>query len=509
MTKPKILLFDFGTILVGLSKQRCIDALKKIGCGRIAYYVDECRQEDLFHELEIGGSIEAFCEEARRQSSYTDDNGVVHECNASDEDICWAWNQLLTDIPVEKLRMVKWLHDECGFRTAILSNTNQIHWQYSLECLFTADGLKVEDYFDDIFLSCDMGMVKPDDNIYREMMTKLCSESGIKNLKPSDVLFIDDSKKNCAGAEANGIRAFHDAEGNRWQSLFREKVAVIGNFDGVHKGHQHVVETLKKIAAERQLQPTVITFDRHPRSVFDPNFNPEYLTIANEKETTLRSLGVDVVIMPFTQQLADTTARDFMHEILRGSMNVKTLLLGYDNRFGKRNEYENFDSYCEYGREVGVEVLLCDAVDVGDVRVSSSYVRHQVMQGNMPEVSRCLGRDYCVTGVVKAGRGEGRKMGFPTANLEPPYCKLLPKDGVYATRTLVGGREYKSVTNIGTRPTLDNGTDRTVETNIVDLCEDLYGKQITVSFLRRIRDERKFSSVEELKKQIEIDKKSL
>ena len=124
-----LLLFDFGTVLTGLSKQRCIAALQKVGCGRIAYYVDECRQEDLFHELEIGGSTESFCNEARRQSAYTDEMGVLHPCGATDEQIIWAWNELLTGVPVEKLRMIHHLRHDLGYRTAILSNTTKIHWE--------------------------------------------------------------------------------------------------------------------------------------------------------------------------------------------------------------------------------------------------------------------------------------------------------------------------------------------------------------------------------------------
>lgn len=507
--RKRVVLFDFGAILVGLSKLRCIDALKKIGCGRIAYYVDECRQEDLFHDLEIGGSIEAFCDEARKQSSFTDEMGKFHSCEATNEEICWAWNQLLTDIPVEKLRMVKRLHDEMGYYTAILSNTNQIHWQYAVEHLFTKDGLTVNDYFDEIFLSCDLGMVKPDDDIYQEMIQQLRSKQELSGINPADILFIDDSAKNCAAAEKNGIMTYHDKKGDTWQRLFMEKAVVIGNFDGVHKGHQYVIDRLKKVAAENNLQPAVITFDRHPRSLFDANFTPEYLTTLEEKQQQLKAQGVEVLMLPFTQRMADTTARDFMCHTLAEKFSVKLLLLGYDNRFGKRNEYENYESYRKYGDEMGIKVVLGDAADVEGVRVSSSYVRHQVSQGNIEEVNKCLGREFSVTGMVMKGRGEGSKMGFPTANLEPPYGKILPKDGVYATYTIIGGENFKSITNIGTRPTLDNGNDRTVETNIVDFNGDLYGKEITVCFVRRLRDEHKFSSVDELKKQIKRDVESL
>lgn len=510
-----VLLFDFGTILVGLSKDRCIEALKQIGCGRIAYYVDECRQEDLFHELEIGGSVEAFCEEARRQSSYTDEKGVFHPCKATDEEICWAWNQLLLDIPVEKLRMIHHLHHDMGIHTAVLSNTNQIHWQYALQHMFTADGLTVEDYFDEIFLSCDLGMVKPDDCIYQEMVQRLQRDCSMPSLQPSDILFIDDSVKNCIAAEANGIRTMHDAKGDTWMKQLEDMLtesdetqknyaAVIGNFDGVHRGHMHVIDNLKSLAEEHGLKPLVITFDRHPRALFDPNFQPEYLTTSDEKEALLRSLGAEVCVMPFNQSLADTTARDFMHR-LHDEKKVKLLLLGYDNRFGKRNEYEYFDDYRQYGDECGIEVIKASAIDVEGTRVSSSCVRHMVSAGKVAEAAVCLGRPFSISNKVIEGKQEGRKIGFPTANIDAPYGKIIPSNGVYATQTTVGGKVYDSVTNIGMRPTYHNGTQRTIETHIVGFSDNIYGEEITVAFRRRLRDEQQFDSPEALRSQIEQD----
>lgn len=516
LNNNSVLLFDFGTILVGLSKERCVRALEQIGCGRIAYYVDECRQEDLFHELEIGGSIEAFCDEARRQSSYTDEKGVYHPCKATNDEICWAWNQLLLDIPVEKLRLIHHLHHDLGIHTAILSNTNQIHWQYAVRHLFTADGLTVNDYFDEIFLSCDMQMVKPDDCIYQEMVRQLREGYGIPALQPHDILFIDDSAKNCMAAEANGIRAFHDPNGDKWmtklfagnqQQPLPEKGlcgGCIGNFDGIHLGHRHVIDMLKRVAAERGLRPVVITFDRHPRALFDPKFEPEYLTTVQEKEMLLRDAGVDVKVMPFTQQLADTTARDYMRR-LYDDMDVRLLLLGYDNRFGKRNEYETFEDYQRYGSELGIEVLRADAIDVAGSRVSSSYVRHLVREGRVDDASQCLGYLFSIAGTVVEGHREGRKIGFPTANINAPYGKIVPANGVYETETTIDGQRYKSVTNIGTRPTYDNGDQRSIETHVIGFDGTLYGRVITVGFVRRLRDEIPFASPDDLRKQIDLD----
>ncbi len=511
-----LLLFDFGAVLTGLSKQRCIEALRKIGCGRIAYYVDECRQEDLFHELEVGGSVETFCNEARRQSAYTDEMGVFHPCTATNEEICWAWNELLTGVPVEKLRMIRHLHEDLGYRTAILSNTNEIHWEKSIKEFFTVDGLTVDDYFDHVFLSCRMNKVKPDDDIYQEMLRETGEEA-------ENVLFIDDSEKNCRAAERNGIRTLYDPKGDKWMKKLpimlsgNGRAAVIGNFDGVHKGHISVINNLCRLAAERGLEPLAITFDRHPRSLFQADFHPEFLTTQEERITMLHHAlcpdDVDeaqkcVKVLPFTKEMADTSARDFMENMLRDELNVRLLLLGYDNRFGKTNPNENFDVYRQYGEELGIEVLMAEPLDVGEVRVSSSVIRKMIKEGDVEHANECLGYDYSITGTVVHGYEEGRKMGFPTANIMPPDGKLMPPNGVYASEVRIEGDERvrKGMTNIGTRPTF-HGDSVTIETNILGFIGNVYGKVITVSLKKMVREERHFDSPQELRQQIEEDRK--
>ena len=510
-----LLLFDFGTVLTGLSKQRCIAALQKVGCGRIAYYVDECRQEDLFHELEIGGSTESFCNEARRQSAYTDEMGVLHPCGATDEQIIWAWNELLTGVPVEKLRMIHHLRHDLGYRTAILSNTNKIHWEKALREYFTADGLRVEDYFDDIFLSYQMGMIKPDDDIYIEVKRR--AGQSIEN-----ILFIDDSEKNCRAAERNGIHAFHDATGERWMTALMPwlngdgKAAVIGNFDGVHRGHLSVINTLRTLATERHLTPIALTFDCHPRSVFQTDFHPEFLPTIEERVSLLHAAlqperdddaMADVHLLHFDKEFAAMPARQFMADVLRDQLGVRLLLLGYDNRFGRSNPEENFDTYRQYGRELGIEVLMAEPLDIGEVRVSSSHIRAMVKQGCMEEVSECLGYPYSIKGTVVHGYEEGRKIGFPTANILPPEGKLMPPNGVYESEVVIEGEERtrKGMTNIGTRPTY-NGTDVTIETNILGFIGNIYGKVITVKLKRMIRREMTFDTPEDLRRQIEKDR---
>lgn len=206
----KNIILDFGGILTGLDKERCIKALREIGAGKIAYYVDECRQEDLFHEIEIGNwSNKQFCDEARRRSSHYEDDGEKYVCNASDEQIMWAWNELITGIPAEKLQFVKKLHDSGKYRVAMLSNTNMIHWEKAVREFFTIEGLAVEDYFHDVFLSCQMHLVKPDAAIYERML----DEMGVKG---EECVFVDDSMRNCQEAEAVGIHTIHSPNGEDW-----------------------------------------------------------------------------------------------------------------------------------------------------------------------------------------------------------------------------------------------------------------------------------------------------
>ena len=509
-----MILLDFGAVLVGLDKQRCINALQQVGLDSIASYVDEHRSEDLFHRIELGGSSKEFCDEARRRSSG----------NPTDEEVEWAWGQLLTGIPKAKLQRIRELRAR-GYRTAVLSNTNHIHWKQALRDFFSIEGLTIEDYFDEVFLSCNLGIVKPCDDIYRAVTDKM-------GCAPEDILFIDDSVINCDGARKNGMHAYHDPTGNSWMSNTKTdediqkmyegikaepSVCIIGNFDGVHKGHQYIIERLKEIGRERRLRTIIVTFNSHPRTLFDKNFVPRYLTTIVEKTALLRQCGVDEVrVMPFTHEFANTTARDFMEHYLRDGMGVEVLLLGYDNHFGKRNAAEDFHTYREYGKELGIEVILADAKDVEEegrsVRVSSSHVRHLVMEGHMEETTLCLGRPYCISGIVVHGREEGRKMGFPTANIMPPERKLLPPNGAYETRVTIEGMEdtepMAAMTNIGRRPTFDdNDCNITIETNIFGFNGDIYNKNITIQFIRMIRPEQHFSSTEALRQQLEKDRR--
>ena len=283
--------------------------------------------------------------------------------------------------------------------------------------------------------------------------------------------------------------------------------ATIGFFDGVHQGHRFLLENLKREAAERGMQSMAITFERHPRQVVQKEWKPELLTELHEKLKLLKSTGIDaVVVLRFSKQMAALSARDFM-QLIYDRLGVRLLLTGYDNRFG-HDRTEGLEDYQRYGQELGINVLCGDALAVGRMNVSSSYIRLLLKEGNLAEASYCLGRPYAISGEVVHGEQIGRTIGFPTANVQPDDDKLIPKDGVYAV--LVDIEDHAGlhgVMNIGSRPTF-NGEKRTLEVNIIDGTGNLYGKIVTVRFCARLRDEQQFPSAEALARQIETDKEA-
>lgn len=232
------------------------------------------------------------------------------------------------------------------------------------------------------------------------------------------------------------------------------------------------------------------------------------LTTLNERTTLLKQQQVEPYILEFTREMASQTAREFMEHVLRDELHVKLLLLGYDNRFGRRNTEETFESYVEYGRELGIEVVLCDPyyMDNG-ARVSSSYIRDCINNGRTDLAAACFGRPYSIEGTVVEGYHEGRKIGFPTANLLPDPLKLIPSGGVYVSTIRIEGYDnvFHGMSNIGHRPTFGQ-YGLTIETNIFDFDADIYGRHIQVSFHNKLRNEQRFNSIEELKRQLEHDR---
>jgi riboflavin kinase/FMN adenylyltransferase len=304
--------------------------------------------------------------------------------------------------------------------------------------------------------------------------------------------------------------------------------ATIDVFDGVHAGHRQVIKHLVSTARFPHLASMVITFDRQPRQLFDPEFRPQLLTTQEEKEREIERLGVDfLVVLPFTKEMAQLSARDFMAQILKEKLNVKSLQIGYDNRFG-RDRAEGFDDYRRYGQELGINVYQGIKLSFQnyDFAVCSSNIRSLLADdGDIETATVMLEHPYQLSGKVMPGEHIGHQLGFPTANLQPddPF-KLIPASGVYAVwaqimdqttpnRRLLhedaiaysGGEALPAMMNIGTRPTFD-GRNRTLEVNIFDFDGDLYGQTVIITFVARLREERKFESPEALVRQLKADK---
>lgn len=289
-----------------------------------------------------------------------------------------------------------------------------------------------------------------------------------------------------------------------------EYCATIGFFDGVHRGHQFMIDSLTTMAHAQGRQSLVITFDRHPRQVVHADYVPQLITTTDEKLQLLHATAADrIEVLHFDAQMAQLSAYEFMRQVLHEKYGVAMLLTGYDNRFG-HNRAEGFADYVRYGEEMGMKVLQNTPIDIDGMRVSSSLIRRLIVEGNITEASNCMGHPYSITGSVAHGFQEGRRIGFPTANIVPESAeKLVPGNGVYATRVSVEGGEWMpAMLNIGTNPTFQR-QQTTIEAHIIGFEGDIYGRKVRVEFGRKLRDEQRFESLEALQKQLEADKKEV
>ena len=291
--------------------------------------------------------------------------------------------------------------------------------------------------------------------------------------------------------------------------LSTPSAATIGCFDGVHRGHQMLVKMMVCEAKKRGLKPIAVTFDRLPRQLFDPNFQPQVLSTLEEKEACLKELGVEeVIVLPFTHQLAALSAEAFMREILRDQLSVELLVTGYDHRFG-HDRSEGFDDYVRYGQQLDIDVVRGDVAMMDDQMAVSSTVIRQLLaeEGRVEAMLDVMTRRYTLSGHVVSGEHIGHELGFPTANLEPDSQeKLIPASGAYAVWAIVDGQRMPAMMNIGTRPTFE-GKQQTLEVHILKDVGNLYGQKMTVEFVKRLRTEQRFGSRDELVAQLECDKK--
>ena len=280
------------------------------------------------------------------------------------------------------------------------------------------------------------------------------------------------------------------------------RLATIGFFDGVHKGHCFLFEHMLQLASNRGLEPLIITFDTHPRSVLQSDFVPQLLTSLEERKALLSRFG-EVEVLSFADVQA-LTAAEFM-TVLHQRYHVSVLLMGYDHRFGS-DTLRHPQEYRRLGQENGIEVLTLGEYVDGELHVSSTEIRLALEKGNILVANDLLGRPYTICGMVVHGNGIGRTIGYPTANIQvdDPH-KALPKPGVYGVKIQVESMDWKpAILNIGTNPTVGNET-LTIEVHIPHFDGNIYGKRVTMCLLRYLREEKRFDSLSELREQITRD----
>ena len=287
----------------------------------------------------------------------------------------------------------------------------------------------------------------------------------------------------------------------------KESFLTIGTFDGVHLGHQAIIKRLVNNAHSENAQAVVLTFFPHPRSVIQNEKSLSLIDSMKEKENLLELLGVDILIIhPFTLEFSNLNAKKFTRDILVNSLNVSKLFIGYDHRFGK-NRTASVSDLISFGQTYGFDVEVIPAQDIDAISVSSTKIRKALSEGDIKRVSEYLGRDYILEGVVVHDQGLGSKIGFPTANIKViPKYKILPKTGVYWVSMIWLSQKYFGMLNFGVRPSL-SVMKETIEVHFFNFNQNIYDEAIKISFHAKIRDEKKFNSLESLKSQLKLDRK--
>ncbi|MFT4752680.1 MAG: riboflavin kinase/FMN adenylyltransferase [Salibacteraceae bacterium] len=286
-------------------------------------------------------------------------------------------------------------------------------------------------------------------------------------------------------------------------------VITTGTFDGVHEGHMKILSRIKALAKKHNGETVVVSFDPHPRSVIHPHLEIKLIHTIEEKIERLEEAGIDhFVIIPFTLAFSRTTSFEFVRDILVNTLNAKLLVIGYDHQFG-RNREGSVKELEEYAMTYGFQIEQIQAETFEDINISSTKIRKALNEGNFEIANQFLGYAFMLTGTVIHGNKLGNSIGFPTANIHiESSFKLIPASGVYVVHILVGNRTYGGMLNIGSKPTVNLTTEKSIEVNIFDFEADVYGKTIQVYFQHRIRNEQKFDSLDELKKQLARDKET-
>ncbi len=283
-------------------------------------------------------------------------------------------------------------------------------------------------------------------------------------------------------------------------------VATIGFFDVVNGGDRFLINKVKEVADKDRLYYELVTFPMHPRQVIQTTYHPQLLSSPKEKLALLETTQVDYcLLLPFTQNLSLLSAREFM-QLLRTKFNIHTLVIGYDHRFG-HNRSESFEDFCRYGEELNIYIVRARAYTDGEDKISSSVIRQLLKEGKVSQAAQFLGYNYYLDGTVVDGYKVGRKIGFPTANLQVDCSdKLIPSEGVYAVYVYVEGKKWAGMLNIGHRPTINNGNNVSIEVNILNFSEDIYHKEMRIEFVKYLRPEEKYDTIDELIAQMHKDR---
>ncbi len=284
------------------------------------------------------------------------------------------------------------------------------------------------------------------------------------------------------------------------------KVTTIGTFDGIHIGHQKILKRVVKLAKKQDYEPVVLTLFPHPRITLQKDDSIKLLNTIDERVALLKSFGIkDVIVKTFTKEFANLSAKDYVKQILVEELNTKQIVIGYDHHFGK-NRSANINDLKAFAEQYDFKIEEISAQDIEDVTVSSTKIRNALDNGEVALANSFLGYNYYITGVVVKGKGLGRTINFPTANIDiKEDYKLIPKDGVYVVKSTIENKTVYGMMNIGTNPTV-GGKSRTIEVHIFNYNKDFYNTELKIQFLKRLRSEQKFKNIAALKKQLIKDK---